>query len=633
MARSKKKRTKKSKPPKAKAKGKKGKQKYGLRTPIKSKRKRSDGTGAAKKKEPKKKAPKKKGTRKKTTKKKSQGPTKADLQWDKNYAYAESLFEADPVSWWVGMTSNDNSFDRWLGTQRYNRKIGRLRADREARLRKIDFAWDTIDATWHLRYDELKRFIKKHGALWWKKVPEADPQLFLWCDSQRRANTHDEISDERRGLLDKIDFVWSPLDRQWEVRFEELREFLKDKPSGRAGKDNAPQSLAFWTLTQRRKWLLGELSPERERRLEEIGFSWDGRQALSDEIWESHFEDLKACHQLTRHANPGPENDEETFRWLLKQRSAWDEIPAERRERLEKLGVSRETPPGQMPSKAPYTFVPNWEKFFQNATAFKKKHGHLRITHDERAAEFPGLAYFAGILRGGSLDPDEEQSQKLDKLGFVWDLRGARREAFFDQRFAELVKFKKKHGHTNVSQLDEKHKALGQWVTRTRQTRDELSDEQRGRLEGIGFVWELKKEWMESQWEIRFGELLDYRKQNGDTLVPQDCPGWYTLSRWVSRMRQTRNDLSKERIARLDEVGFVWNARAAERAATEEAHYGELAAFVKDNGHARVTRGNDPTGGRLNGWIVRQRDKKKKGKIDPELERKLDALGFLWTTR
>ena len=28
-----------------------------------------------------------------------------------------------------------------------------------------------------------------------------------------------------------------------------------------------------------------------------------------------------------------------------------------------------------------------------------------------------------------------------------------------------------------------------------------------------------------------------------------------------------------------------------------------------------------------------QRDKKKKGALDPELEKKLDALGFLWTTR
>ena len=105
------------------------------------------------------------------------------------------------------------------------------------------------------------------------------------------------------------------------------------------------------------------------------------------------------------------------------------------------------------------------------------------------------------------------------------------------------------------------------------------------------------------------------------------------MDSWVSRMRQTKKDLSKERIARLDEVGFVWNAKAAERAATEEARYRELAAFVKENGHAKVTRGNDPTGGRLNGWIVRQREKKKKGKMEPELEKKLDSLGFLWTTR
>ena len=626
MARSKNKRTKKSKPPRPKAQGKKGKkQKYGLRAPVKSKRKRAAGTVA-------KKAPKKKPATRRAARKKSQGPTMADRQWDENYAHAVKLFEEDPVAWWAGMTSKDNPFGRWLGTQRYNRKIGRLRPDREARLRKINFAWDSIDATWDLHYEDLRRFIKANGQLWWKKLPEADSQLHLWCDSQRRAKGHGEISDERRELLDAIGFVWSPIDQQWELRFEELREFLQDRPSGRVGKDNAPQSLVFWTMTQRRKWLLGELAPERARRLEEIGYRWDGRQARNDEIWESHLENLLAYQRLSGDANPGPDDDEETFRWLVKQRAAWDELPPERRERLEQLGVSRETPPDQLASRA-RAFTPNWEKFFEQARAFKERHGHLRIAHDEEAAAFPGLANFAGKLRGGSVDPDEAQSRQLEELGFVWDLRAARRDAFFDQRYAELVEYKKVHGDTNVSQLDEEHKALGQWVTRTRQTRGELSDEQRRRLDELGFVWELKKEWMESQWEIRFGELLEYKRQNGDTLVPQECPDWYTLSRWVSRMRQTKDDLSAERIARLDEVGFVWNAKAAERAATEEARYRELEAFVKENGHARVTRGNDPTGGVLNRWIVRQRDKKKKGKMEPELEGKLDALGFLWTTR
>ncbi len=204
--------------------------------------------------------------------------------------------------------------------------------------------------------------------------------------------------------------------------------------------------------------------------------------------------------------------------------------------------------------------------------------------------------------------------------------------AFFEERFAELCEYKREYGDCNVSQLSKTHRALGQWVNRMRLTRDELEPAQRERLDGIGFVWQLKKEWMEGQWELRFKELLDYKEANGHCLVPQVCPEWYTLSRWVSRMRRRKGELDEERIRRLDEVGFVWDAKGAEREAIEEMRYQDLANFVQANGHARVTRGNDPTGGALNAWIVRQRDKMKRGKMDPDLAGRLDRLGFVWVT-
>ncbi|MFT5105732.1 MAG: hypothetical protein ACI8XO_003938 [Verrucomicrobiales bacterium] len=624
MTRSKKKNNKGAAP------GGKKKKKYGLRDPVKPKGEAAKEHVATKKKDA--------GARKKTAKKKKRARhrdpnTEAEVMWDGNYARCQALHAEDPHSWWEGMTGEDHAFGAWLQTQRYNRKIGRLRSDREQRLKKVAFVWDTIEATWELHLKALKKFIrsKTAGKAWWKNLATADAKLDLWCDAQRRAKSHGELAENRQKKLDEIDFVWSVLDATWELRFEELREFIKGHPSGRVGKDNAPKGLLFWTNTQRRKWLQGELDPERERRLEEIGFKWDGRKAKSDEIWEGHFEDLAAFHQLTGNANPGPDDDDETFSWLVHQRRRWHEMPEERRTRLVSLGVSETTPAGQALSRA--SWKPDWDKFFKDATAFKKKFGHLRIGRDRDSAKFPGLANFAGKLRSGTLEPHEAQQERLEEMEFGWDIRSAKAEAFFDERFEQLVKYKQAHGDTNVSQLSKTHKALGQWVNRTRQMRNELTEEQRGRLDGLGFVWELMKEWMEGQWEIRFSELLEYKKQNSDTLVPQECPEWYTLSRWVSRMRQTKKGLSKERIARLDEVGFVWNAKAAERAATEELRYQELAAFVQEHGHARVTRGNDPTGGSLNSWIVRQREKKKKDKMEPELEKKLEILGFLWTKR
>ena len=623
MARSKNKRSKKSKP--AKQGGKRGKKKYGVRAPV---------TPAKAKRKP---AAKKKTTRKNAAKQgkkvaKKTGPSQAEQRWDANYARAAKLHASGDPLWWYKMTGKDKSFGTWMQTQRYNRNIGRLRPDREARLEKIDFVWDTIEAAWEMRFEQFEQRIRSGDDDWWGELVKQDPKLEAWCRTQRHAYHAGTLAEERIARLEAIGFVWSQLDELWERRFGELRKALKKIPNGRIVEDNAPQELAMWARTQRRKFRAGQLSEERRQRLDEIGFCWDVRQAKSDERWEQHFSDLAAYAELTGDGNPGPDDDPDTFRWLVAQRRAWDTMPPERRARLVKLRVSRTTPPDQLtPRSADY--VPDWDGFFAKAAAFKKRFGHLRIGHDEQSAEFPGLLGFAAKLRSGKLEPDAKQRARLERMGFVWDLLAARVAEFFETRFAELVKYKKKHGDCNVSQLSKTHRALGQWVNRLRQMRDELEPEQRQRLDALGFVWQLKKEWMEGQWETRFAELLEYKKQNGDCLVPQPSDEWPTLCRWVGRMRTTKDQLSKERVKRLDAVGFVWNAKAAERAETEAARYRELAAFVKKHGHARVTRGNDPTAGPLNAWIVRQREKKKKGKMDAELEKRLDALGFVWVTR
>ena len=559
-------------------------------------------------------------------------PSRAELRWDANYARAERLLGEEGADWWVGMSGRDKSFGAWLQTQRQLRKSGRLRADRESRLESIGFVWDTGKALWERDFSRLAEHIGCCGAGWLGRLPEEEPGLASWCAGQRRAFRRGELSAERIRRLEGLGFAWSYAEAVWDQRFAELCEVLREHPHGRIGEDNASAELVSWVVVQRRKRRSGEIDPERERRLDGIGFCWDGRRARYEERWEQQMLRLVDFQEKSGHADAGPDDDGKLFRWLKSQRQAWDSMPAERRIRLEELGVSRTTPPEQVRRSGVAGAEPNWAEFFRRAQEFRRRFGHLRVVRDAESNGFPGLLGFASKLRSGELEPDATQRAELDRLGFVWDVRAARAEAFFEERFAELCEYKREYGDCNVSQLSKTHRALGQWVNRMRLTRDELEPAQRERLDGIGFVWQLKKEWMEGQWELRFRELLDYKEANGHCLVPQVCPEWYTLSRWVSRMRQRKGELDEERIRRLDEIGFVWDAKGAEREAIEEMRYQDLATFVQANGHARVTRGNDPTGGALNAWIVRQRDKMKRGKMDPDLAGRLDGLGFVWVT-
>ncbi len=63
-------------------------------------------------------------------------------------------------------------------------------------------------------------------------------------------------------------------------------------------------------------------------------------------------------------------------------------------------------------------------------------------------------------------------------------------------------------------------------------------------------------------WEICFEQLLEYKKANGNCNASQHHHSKNAkLGRWVRTQRRTKKtfQLSEEREAKLDSIGFVWN--------------------------------------------------------------------------
>jgi hypothetical protein len=77
------------------------------------------------------------------------------------------------------------------------------------------------------------------------------------------------------------------------------------------------------------------------------------------------------------------------------------------------------------------------------------------------------------------------QKRRLEKLGFVWAVR----ESHWAQRFAELVAFKKQHGHCEVPRDWPKNPRLRGWVFRQRYRKDTLSAERIKKLNRLDFRW------------------------------------------------------------------------------------------------------------------------------------------------
>ena len=81
------------------------------------------------------------------------------------------------------------------------------------------------------------------------------------------------MSQERIDLLESIEFVWSPLEQQWNDTFQELKEFYKREGASKLHSHSI--NLAKWRSRQRNAYTQRKLSQEKIDYLESIeGWQW-----------------------------------------------------------------------------------------------------------------------------------------------------------------------------------------------------------------------------------------------------------------------------------------------------------------------------------------------------------------------
>ena len=186
-----------------------------------------------------------------------------------------------------------------------------------------------------------------------------------WVARQRRMRRMGRLSPERTSLLDALGFDWNPVDAAFEAMFAELKRYRE-----RSGHCNVPSGwpenpkLGTWVNTLRSAQRKGDLSVEKKARLEELGFVFNPFEAA----WETMFAELKRYKERFGDCNV-PKNWSENpglAAWLEKQRQKKDGMTAERKARLDALGVVWDA------------FADQWEVGFQHLAAFVREHGHCK---------------------------------------------------------------------------------------------------------------------------------------------------------------------------------------------------------------------------------------------------------------
>lgn len=354
-----------------------------------------------------------------------------------------------------------------------------------------------------------------------------------------------------------------------------------------------------------------------------------GKNAQSEtpkQSWEEMYLELE--DYLKEHGNCVPNTHETKLgRWVSTQRNRYrkGELDDSQIRDLNSIGFEWRLKEREGPAES-------WDDMFQNLLAYKQEHGNCNV---------PALTTKLGRWvstqrmrkRGaqqGAEPLSEDHIAKLESIGFVWRQKAHSGFKWWDEMYEELEEYHQSHRNCLVKKTDGK---LGSWVSiqRQRRRKGHLSETQIEMLDELGFEWDLGIVYQ--TWEENFQQLEDFHRSNGHCNVPTASS---YLGGWVSRQRMNRRKprpnwkpLTEDQIARLDSLGFTWDAQDYDGRWDEM--YLELSDYYSEHGHTRVPVNS----GKLGKWVKKQRETKDKKsgsnrQLTQEKIDRLDAIEFVW---
>ncbi len=438
------------------------------------------------------------------------------------------------------------------------------------------------DVAWQQSFRQFEIFHRQHG---YSKVPARNKSLrplAAWVALQQELQARGKLRPDRLEALVALDpdefcsdaghgpsrsnQSW---DIRWNRRFEELVAFQREHGHTRVS-ENSPDmaKLANWRKQQKMLKQKGKLAPERVALLEAIDFDWvDVPKAVeaSNRVFNDFLNKLQLFKEHFGHTRVPREwqEDVQLARWTKNQSQhcRTGRIKGERLALLNSVGFDWSIP------ESFYRGL-SFNDYLNKLHSFKERFGHARVPH--RWKEDKDLASWVGnqrnYLRKGWLNT--ERIALLDSVGFVWKVREKIVHALsFNDYLKKLLKFKKRFGHTRVSQKWQEDLDLARWVSNQRQYRKRgvLTPERIALLDSVGFVWKRgEKIYHGLTWNDYLKKLKIFKKRFGHTRVRFRWKEDIHLANWVTIHRRYHKigALKPDQIAQLDAIGFEWVLRS-----------------------------------------------------------------------
>lgn len=240
-------------------------------------------------------------------------------------------------------TDDGYALGSWVANKRTSYRGNHLSDLRIKELNALGFSWDIPDDNFQKALDYLKAYKNEFGDC---RVPGSKTvdgfPLGNWVGRQRKRRTHNQLDSSQIDELNELGFIWDVKEADFQEGLGYLKAYKKE-----SGDCRVPQPLTVdgfplggWVSNRRGDYKEGQLSPERIKALNSLGFTWD----ISEEDFQKALDYLKAYkkefHDCRVRAKFMTEDDFPLGKWVSHRRGDYKkgQLSPERIETLNALG-------------------------------------------------------------------------------------------------------------------------------------------------------------------------------------------------------------------------------------------------------------------------------------------------------
>lgn len=288
-----------------------------------------------------------------------------------------------------------------------------------------------------------------------------------------------------------------------------------------------------------------------------------------DIVWDEHYAELQEYVSQYGHAEV-PISHETLGRWVANQRQAYKLFHTPSKH----SSMTNERIAALSALKFKWEIQSKWQNRLEELISYKEKYGDCFVPYS--FSESPQLGRWVShqrldysyYLQGKKSSMTAERIKALTSIGFEFSTDSKKNQEKLKIVSTHSLKLSNQDIHNHEFSASQRSHEVASTSTQMigPKSKSQISNRNKEKCENqvLPHV---------ERWNERYQELIDYMQRHGDCLVPQKYKINPKLGLWVKSQRRQfklfqqngskESSMTRDRIKKLSEIGFVWDAKAS----------------------------------------------------------------------